>query len=345
MQARAYSCILLTGLAACGTVVGNPKKPGSGTGTPQPAAAFVLPLVDFAVPTEDDAALALRADDAFDQRADKSTLSDTRRRLDRSLAHIDAFSARLNKIVEKETAGDDGVLRFAGRGDDDALSGLIEPLAAGDFAYQAVVCHQGALLMQFKWSGDGGRIELVKDFAAQTATGEDHFELKGRISVTKAAAVTVVMDTQGRADTEIADQEGFGLTERAVAARDAAGVVTIKTTGDRYQTEPEAGAFEGDYYLTGRLVPRAGTAKFDTEFVSYFKGRRVLCRQGFDEDAADLWAPDLSGPRFCLGRPLGKGTFGSSAEFLETVAGLEVVGIVKAAELGAVSFEAGLGCD
>jgi hypothetical protein len=338
---RAASFCLVTAVAACGTSVGNPKKPkddGGTSPTPPATASYQLPLVGVELPVDaDDTAsgFGLRATDEFDQRADKSVFRDARKRFDRSLKQIDGFSARLNKILEREEA-EGGVVRFEGKGDDAELSGRVGPLAAGgDYAYEAVICHDGRAFLQFRWSEDGTRIELVKDFAAKTAPDEDGFSLVGRVVVVKAEAVTVDFATQGQSDSELTEHGGFGITERAVATKLASGEVTIKATGDRYAQPPADGVFTSDYYLSGRIAPRTSGTGYDSEFVAYLAGRPVLCRGGFDEEA----------PEYCFGRPLGKARFGSAEEFDATEAELAPIGVVKAAELGPVALEAGLGCE
>jgi hypothetical protein len=97
-------------------------------------------------------------------------------------------------------------------------------------------------------------------------------------------------------------------------------------------------------------VAAAPVPAFGTQFVAYYKnfgGKTGPCRFGFDEDAADLWGPDLLGeePRWCLGRPLLAKRFLTQAALDRTLEALEPIGIVKKAELTPVAMPEGLSCE
>lgn len=103
----------------------------------------------------------------------------------------------------------------------------------------------------------------------------------------------------------------------------------------------------GAYYLSGRMTPDkiTGDKPFVQQFVAYHQGYKLLCKNGFDEDAADLWQPTVGSSGFCLGRPAGKKKFDSYQQFTDTVADLEDVGIVSRKSLARVMLSPDLGCE
>lgn len=349
--------------AACGTVVGNPKKPG-GTTPPTPSAiVYELPEVDFALPedalTSDDQGLRFTSssqDDqiGFDTGGGKGPLVYWAKRLDKLTKQVNRAVARVNEITRKvkdETGAVDqgGVLRFSGRGQGNALSGRLAALdPATGFAYEAVICHAGAPFLYLRWTEGAAKLELTQSFAPKLADEDQSLALLSRYVVTRDPAKNVALDVQTFGvfdDGSTTTVDGFGIAERARAQRDAAGVLSVTTVADRFPGEVAPAAFEGDFYLVGKLAPRAGESqRFDAGFVSYSKGAPALCRQGFDETAPDLWAPDFNGPRFCLGRPLGAKRFSSVEEFQQTTTQLQPVGLVPKAELGTVAFPTNLNC-
>jgi hypothetical protein len=350
---RLGSLLAVAITAACGTVAGNPKKPSDGTPPPS-VMVYQLPLIDFSLPddaTSDDGNELLLAQ-GFDQN--KSLLTVGARRLDLATRRVNALSERVNAIVtsEREAGNTDETLTFAARGGDGKLSAKIGPAATDDdgMAYEAVICHTDKPFVWFRWSEDGKHVKLTRDFAVSDEQAEV-FSLTSALDIVVGETTVIEATHQGEAKNDaLPNPEGNGVTEHTRAERLASGDINLKATADRYAELPEDGAFSGDSYVTGRLVPTgvtlpSGKSQFDTEFVGYFKGFKLLCAAGFDESADDLWSPDKVGPRFCLGRPKGAKLFESFDQFVETAQGLASVGIIPAAALRRVALPDGLACD
>jgi hypothetical protein len=341
----------------CGTVVGNPRKPTDGT--PKPTAiVYTLPELSFDVgdagAEADPSALALRDDaalveDAPTAEGDRTVLRGWSRRLDKIVAQINALSTRVTKIAAQEReANDDDVLTFSGKGGDGRLSGRLEPLA-GDatYAYRAVLCRDEAPFMELKWSADGKRVSLVRDFSAPSAADVETFALRSAIEATEDDVLKLSIRTEGEWSDDAASTAGY-LVEASEATRDASGVIELRAVSDFGTAKPDP--FDGGAYLVGRLSPVAGPAgegsrrKMSQAFVGYDRRFSERCGAGFDEAAADLWHPDGDGPRFCLGRPAGAKRFGSVAGFHATLADLQPIGIQPKAALAPVALPAGLSC-
>jgi len=344
--------LALTPGSGCGTVAGNPKKPSTGS-SPAPAGAIVytLPGLGFTVPadaTADESSLLL-ADDNIGG-SERGLLVATSRRLDRIVKQIDALSDKVTKIAAAERgAGNvDEVLRFKAKGAGGKLDGKLQPLAAGgSYAYEAVLCQNGTAFADFKWSEDGHRIALTRNFATKPDDGDDSFALVSQVTVTKDDGVSLDVVSQGdMPDSELPGRDGDFLAEHVRARKLASGEVQLSLVGDRAAALPTPGEYEGDSYLVSRLIPKAAPASgFQTEFVGYFKGFQLFCRDGFDEAAPNLWQPGLTGPRFCIGRPFGGQRFTSQAQFKGTLADLQPVGLLSKTTLESVQLADDLSCD
>lgn len=321
-------------LFGCGTVAGNPKKPGNPPTPPAGQIVYQLPLLDFALPeaaTEDGAEFLLQDDGS------PSLMRQWGKRLARVTKNVDAFSARLNKLIEKDAVGEGEDLSFASRGDG-KISGTVQALTGdAEFAYRATVCYDGQPFKDFRWSADGTKILVTKSLAVKTDTSDDAFALTTRFKLAKIDGRIVFDAANEGAVLEADGEEGAGLVERAFGARSADGELTLRAAIDRYEVRPEA--FKPDVYLTGRAK---GTGEL--EFVGYAASLKVLCKTPFDETTPS-WAPEKGGPRhFCFGRPKGKKRFADFDEYLAVLKRLEPIGIVKASDLGSVALPAGLAC-
>lgn len=344
----------------CGTIVGNPKKPKTTPETVSPV-IFSLPSIDFSVPESavsddtDAAGFNLAGDrnlllqNGVEGAGQKTVLISWARRLDRTIQQINRLSNRINKIVESDkTVNNDGVLIFAAKGHDGQLGAKIQPLPAGDeYHFEAVLCHNNAVVSHLRWSEGGSKMEVTRNFATRVEQEDVADALVSRLIIDKGAAVSIDLMTYGTASGDLPEGEGKGFVEHAVVQKKENAEITVKAVMDIFAEEPSDLQFNGAYYLTGRMTPdqKTGGKPFAQQFVAYYQGYRLLCKNGFDEDAADLWQPAVSSPRFCLGRPSGKPKFESFPHFVETVSALEDVGIVSKSTLAPVALAPGLGCE
>ena len=339
--------ILFLALVAsgCGTVVGNPKKPKDDP--PASSIAFKLPKINLELPdglVGDDASLQLTADSTTDDGddGDRSVLKSWAKRFARMTHQVDAVSARVNNIIEK--AGDravDGVLVFKKRGADHLTSGRLATLpTGGEYAYEAVLCHAGKVFSHLKWSANAERVELTRDFAANTDPADDNFALVTQIKMDRSAGIAIDFASQGVfPDTDVTVVDGPLLTEAAHVEQDANGDLKIRTVADNSEEAPADGVYDADRYLVGQVVTGS------TEFAGYYKGNVKACKAGFDENASDIWQAVSPNPRFCIGRPPGAKKFASRAQRLETLNRLKPFGIESKSLLRAVAFEDGLSCN
>jgi hypothetical protein len=336
----------------CGTIVGNPKKPPTDSGIVNPV-VYQLPLIDFSVPesatTDDAAGLLLTQNTPAADSGQKTVLLTWARRLDRSLREINRLSERINKIAGSERAVSSGeTLTFKGKGPKSQISAKIQPLAADPaYQYEAVLCFAGKVVSHVRWAGDGSAMEVTRDFSAQVEDGDSGAGIVTRLVLQKSDTLTMDLASFGTSPGDLPDDAGKGFAERARVSRAGDGEIGVRVVADMFTDAPAEGQFDGDYYLTGRMTPDATTGgkPFDQSFVAYYTGYKVLCKNGFDETAADLWSPDFSGPRFCLGRPAGRKKFDSLQDFVSTVSSLESVGIISKDELAPVAMAEGLSCE
>ncbi len=334
--------LLLVLCTGCGTVVGNPKKPKE---EPKPdAIVFKVPELELTVPSEvkdDDAALSLLAD-GVPSNGDKTPLTAWAKRVDRALERINGFSQRVNRIIDKkEDDVQGGVLVFKNRGDDNLVSGKIQTLpAGGEFGYEAVLCYDGKLLTHMRWTEEGDKVELTRDFGVRTAESDDSWTFLSNVKVLKTDTVSIDLDSQGTVEEGIDGEDASSLTESSHIEKDAAGFRLRMVADSRKNAEmPADGAYDGNRYLVGQ-VTAAGA-----EFVGYYKYMKLACKLGFDENQDDLWHPEAGSPRFCVGRPQGAKKFSAVSDFYDTLSRLEAVGVQPKAALHAVKFQDGLSCE
>lgn len=347
----------------CGTIVGNPKKPPPTNENVNPV-VYSLPLIDFSVPESavsetDSESVGLNLAGTSVQKlslqkggegaGQKTVLVAWAKRLERTILQINRLAARINKIVESErTVNKDDVLIFKAKGHDNQLGAKIQQLPAGnEYKFEAVLCHNSAVVSHVRWTEDGSKMEVSRNFAAQVEQEDAPVSLVSRLVVEKGAAVSIDLMTYGTSSGDLPDEAGKGFVEHAVISRKENAEITVKSVTGLFAEEPADLQYNGAYYLTGRMTPDAktGDKPYVQQFVAYYQGYKLLCKNGFDEDAADLWHPAAASPGFCLGRPAGQKKFDSFQNFADTVADLEGVGIVSRKTLAPVVLSPELGCE
>ena len=358
-QATAFGSSPVLSIAlvvACGTVAGNPKKPGSaGSPTAPTAATFdlSLPTIDFEVPPEATASEALLLAEETVGVTDRTLLTAGTKRATKLLKDIDALSRRVNAVLrsERSAGGTTTSVSFKGKGDG-RLGGRVFPLASADsgaeggtFAYRAILCASDRPVVDFRWSADGKKLSLTRDFAHLTDGGDSAVDMRSLVTVSRGTTTVVTMTNQGTWQDGEPSGGGPILTELAELATLTGGGYSYRMVGDRGTAAPSAGMASGDAYLVAKLQPRTnGSAGYDTEFVGYFKGDGRCSNVGFDEAAADLWRPNFTGPRFCMGRPYKGKAFASRAELYGTLADLQPIGVLSKSKPAPVALDAALSC-
>jgi len=351
-------------LCGCGTIVGNPKKPATPSAPAPTAIVYELPKLNFSLPDEikgtatplpladpsTAASLAL-IDDVGN--GDLGILIEWSRRVERIVKQIDGVTAQINQIVvhERQTNFDE-VLKFQGRGQTGKLSGRLAELAAGDgYDFEAVLCFDGKVFTDFKWTKAGDKIELTRDFSMKPDGADESFPLLSRVLMTSNGVVSLDVTNQGSwPEPQLPGGDGEFITERAQVLRLATSELDIKIVGDRGVAKAADGTYKGNVYLTGRLSPKAtdpaGKVSFDTEYAGYFSGFKAGCQNGFDDEAADLWHPPLTGePHFCVGRPLGGKRFTSLVEYYNTLSHLKTIGTLTKKDMTNVDLGSAASCD
>lgn len=343
--------LMLAGGWGCGTVVGNPKQPKPDD-SPRNAIVYEIPSISFDVGDvvdDESSSLQLTGASLVEDPAggDRSLLQHWGKRVDRIIASINALSAKVTKFAEDErSTSDEDVIKFSGRGSEGQWSGRLAPLAeGGDYAYEAVLCFNGKPFSQIQWSEDGDKVELTRDFSVKADADDDAFGLRSRITAVLGTTISLDVQNEGEWTDEVGAAAGyFAERTRSTSTLEE---IELKAVAHRGPARPET--FTGSSYLVGRLVAagsKDNPRKKNAAFVGYDdRFAASLCRHGFDEEAADLWAPDLVGPRFCLGRPLGAKRFQTRAEFLATLTDLSAIGILPQAELSPVELDPGLTCE
>ncbi len=339
--------VLLPFQDGCGTIIGNPKKPPSNDG--ENPGFFKLPLIDFTLPdsaVEDDSDVAgFALQDDIEKGGQKTILIAWSKRFDRSLREINRLSERINNIIENERSNIiDGVLTFKGKGEGQ-VGAVIQKLSNhSDYDFEALLCHGPTPVSHIRWAGDKSKIAVTRDFAPLVDDYEESIELLTSLVLEKTDILTIELRAFGEVNSDLPDDSAKGFVERGIVTKDADTVITVKSVGD-YYNEPLPTTFGGSSYLTGRMIPDPATGgkPYSQEFVGFYKSYS-FCKNGFDENADNLWDPTLGGPRFCVGRPAGMKKFGSFKELVKTVKSLEPVGILKSETLAPVAIETDLTC-
>ena len=344
------------GAVSCGTVAGNPIKPGTGSSGDAPkAVVYTLPSVGFDLADE---SLQL-ADNSLQllpfvsDSADKTLFNALGRRFNGLVREVDATATRINALLAQQAklAADRKTLHVKHGGKAGKIAAHVGPSDTPGFDHSAVLCADGRPLQLMRWSDLGGSIELWRDFSIDQGDDETHYGVVSRLRVTKTAAGVLALDlTSSGSWSDSADEDaanGAGLAERVRVERDSStGIVTLRSTTQHYSGATPA-AFSADTFISSRLSPRSDGGKgYDVAFVGYStSSKRSKCQSGFSDSAADLWHPIQDKPRFCLGRAPAGAKLKNFDEFAALVASFESVGIVKQAELERISMPTGLSCD
>ena len=356
MKAFIGTLTLVLGAVSCGTVAGNPIKPGSGsTGDAPKAVVYTLPRFGFDLADESlqlaDQGLQLQP--FVSDSADKTLFNALGRRFNGLVREVDATATRINTLLAQQAklAADGMTLRVKHGGKAGKIAAHVGPSDAPGFDHSAVLCADGKPLQFMRWSDLGGSIELWRDFSIDQGDDEAHYGVVSRLRMNKTAAGVVSLDlTSSGSWSDNADEDaenGAGLAERVRAERDSStGVVTLRSTTQHYSGATPT-AFSADTYISSRLSPRSDGGKgYEVAFVGYSKSsKRSKCQSGFSDSAADLWHPIQDKPRFCLGRAPAGAKLKNFDEFAVLVAGFESVGIIKQDELERISMPTGLSCD
>jgi hypothetical protein len=345
-------CIMTCLMTACGTIAGNPKRPTTPAGSPVINTVYLLPNLDLDVEEEtftaETAPLMLRNDTFINQ---KGLINAQGKRFQKLLQELNATSARLNKILT-ESGEDDGTgrgIRVRNQGVKRQISAKIREISKDGFGFEGVLCSKDKPLQWIRWTPDRKKIELWRDFSGVQDDEASVYSLTSRIraSTNENGDLEVDLTSVGSwSDSDEDSQDGRGLLERTISVRKKdSQVITQRTVLDRFTGEPPQ-IPEGDSYLVSRLYPRTqGKKGRDVAFVGYSKTlQRTACQDGFDENAPDLWKPDDTGPRFCMGHARDGVKIRDFDAFSSLVTSLEDVGLVRSKDLERIAMPQGLTC-
>lgn len=356
MQFRPYNLIFALLLAACGTVVGNPRQPGGGTGSTSTATTsavvYSLPTLNFNLPAEattvaDTALMLVDAAEDFGYH-DRGILTSWGQRVNKLTTEVDNVSTRVNTIIasERKNGNTTEPLVITNKGANSNLSAHVAALAAGgDYAYEAVLCYSGQVFTDFKWSTDGSKVDLIRDFSVKADGVANTYGVKTHLTWQKADTTDLTLNTQGTWDDTILTGSSGYLTEYSQVHRLASTELQLQTVEQHSGAKPTA-LNAADTYLVGRLQPTAAAATtYNTEFAGYFASA-AACKNGFSETQTDLWHPtSLSEPHFCIGRPSGGEEFATLQQYYDALSDLQPIGIATESELEDVDFAAGTACN
>ncbi len=315
---------------ACGTQAGNPKKPGD---------EIVIPDIKYDVPSSvvGESSLMLAHSDLNLSEDNCTSLFHCKaRRAHQIVRGINAVIKRIRDTDKIRSAGD-----FRDKGPGRNISGKIEVIEDGDFERSTTMCFKNKVFLHMKWSQDGSKIAVTRDFSADPLSDFIARVGKSRVEFTKTATESILdFRTESAWDSPPGQTtDGEILNEHIISKVDAEKNVTITSVNDWYATRPTV--FEGDHYLTGKM-DAAGLG----EFVTYIKSG--LCSiNGFDEAAPDLWDPTYTpgDPRWCYGRKVETGTLFNNSQLTAALARLEPIGILSSDTLGTVDFDVDVRCD
>jgi hypothetical protein len=317
----------------CGTLVGNPKRPqdGSSATTPQ---VVSLPTINFALP----ASLVTLGSEEESETDGLGLIAARNPKF--TLLH--AFSDRSNRIVQgvnevidflrQESVTTTG--SFSGKGSQQRISGHVVESSDPIFPYEAVVCFDDEPFLRLMFDESGERLRATKEFSKGALGEKLKSEFISEIDFEKSSTGTtsIVVRTQGKfpqAKSQRLRYDGPYLFETMRYTRSRSGAFSISGVND-WSDDALPASFEGDGYIVGQ-VAEDGTG----ESIGYRKASLLLCRGGFDEDAADLFTalPVRGEAGWCFGQAIGSATPYSSSEKIQAMKRLESVGVTKKSEL------------
>lgn len=346
--------VWLINLGACGTIVGNPKKPVDDTS--QTNNNYEIPEIKIEMPEDDDnsesVGLRLATDEFSDLNLNrriqrrKVLLFSWVKRVNSVVREINRISRRVNQISRQHTQNDDKQIIFSNQGEQGHLSGKIEPITSEEgLAYQAVLCHEGDVFAHLRWSTDADKIVFTKDFRPSVFNGSLRSEFMiNAVFEQGQSGANLKMNSQGTWVEELIEESrGTSLLEFGSVNYNNSNTYEIKAVSHRYQDQLNSELISGDSYLTGKLVPRENSARYLSEFLAFLNGAEAC--GSFSEDESIIWNPDSLGDTgWCFGSPLGGISLRNEELLKKTYKNLQPVGYASSTSLDTVSFSQELSC-
>lgn len=316
-------------VVGCGTLVGNPKKPGDNK-----PASIVIPEIEFELPsavTAEGEGIGL-----VNTAANKLTIVHSwSYRTEKLLQQINKLFKRLN---------DDGVSgkgAFKSKGPDSGISGAISESSESDFEYQAVICYKDKPFVHARWTTDGSHILVTRDFSTSPFKNEKKSTFASEIElIVKENSTQINIASEGERKKPKFETADGSMMSEYITMTHSEDNISISGINDWYSDLPENGDFAGDNYVV---------AKLDTSGEGSYIGYRksiLRCGSGFDEDSADLFTGKKTGePGFCIGRTIGAIKDFSAAELNAAIPDFEEIGVIKTEKLKRIELDDDLSCD
>ncbi len=242
----------------------------------------------------------------------------------RSLKGVDKITSRLKGTDEVKRGG-----KFRQKGPNKSLSGITVEIVDAKYRYQLEVCSNSEPLLLLRWDEAKNNIMFIRDHKKAPLAGIQKRNALVKVVLSrqesKESYEVSTLGENPKPDDRINDgdvKREFTVLEKDL--KDSS--FTIKSVGD-WHKQGETSSI-ADSYLSGVM---------DSEGVGgYFGYRQALnqvCKEGFDENAQDLWVIDRNKPGFCFARSSKTRQILTKSEAAALGQQLKEVGIVKAQKL------------
>ena len=281
-------------IVACG-----PKKK-------EDAKDFLIPTIDFTLPTASDSALTTQSGPMADWN-DRFNLEINY--LKKDLSVITEVVKGLKKKPEEDT------FKFSGKGPAANVSGEVLEIPDGAFQNQATICVNSKVFMVVRWNDDGTKFESTRDMN-NTPNPVNATDRKIKLTYTKFLGAQMDLQFYGKPMSAPMATDGPYLTGFASARKLSTGDFTV-TAVDDWSSTKDTKWTSADSYLVGK-----SDASGKGKYVGYAKRLRSainpgVCAASFSE----------TNPVFCIGRDVPSGTRYSDAQLSANYSDLKSSGV------------------
>ena len=322
--------IMALAIAACGSVAGNPRRPGDTPPVTTDVIDVQIPKIEFDIDASiTDQPIVELAHALAPATGEGSVVKWWGAR---SQLVLKQTTNLLEKLIEEKVTQTG---TFRGKGPFKKMTGEVA-VRSGDatYGFEAIICESTRMALHVKWNEGATKVAMTRDFNIRPLDKKGERDVVAQIAFEKTeGSQKTTFLLQGEAWDKPAGADGSLLTEYTETERTSTSF-TIKGVNDYSAAIPAAGVYEGDGYLVARLTA-------DTkEFVAYRKSNRRLkrCEGAFDETAS-------SNPGWCTGGIVTKDDPEFTADELSVAfTRLKGLGLVKKENLKKPAFDTGLKC-
>lgn len=344
LNKKLFSILLVTSLSnlsGCGTLVGNPKKPGEGDDSQKNEIA--LPDFEYQLPNA-----LIEEGDGYDDAALHGgfSLAASGRY---TILHSSAFrmyqTVAVTQKIIRRLANEDGVNtdgKHFKKGENQNIDLVIgESSEQSEYEYESVFCNSGEIFLQLEWNDN--KIRVIRSLARNPLNENESTAYLAEFTISKSelgTGIEYIADGRYRKPL-VTKVDGKLIREYVRYNRYLNNQITIESVHDWYNDDD---VLEGDIYTLAQMSAVENTGSF----ISYDKGLSPRC-DGIvvEENPLPEFSPLFFTPvasSFCLGRVIGSDESFTPAQRLREYAKLKSLEVPSYQNIRSIGFDSSLSC-